>query len=176
MEWRDTAVHVWISELCGGKMVQVQDRPSALVVNDQSLGRVRLHGIVVGTEELVVDDGTGSMLVRSFEQQWSVRVGDPVVVIGRPRLYDGELYILGEIVKKVDLLWLEVRKKVTRAPVSGDVGTRVVDIVRRQDTGDGADYDAVVSELGDKGEELIVHLLATGALFETKPGKLKVLE
>ena len=176
MEGRDTAVHAWISELAKGKVVQSADGPSALVVNGKNLVRVRIYGLAVGTDELVVDDGTGSILVRSFERQWKVNVGDPVVVIGRPRLYEGEPYVLGEIVKKVDSGWLEVSKKSTAAPSEENSSSKVLDIVRKHDSGEGADYDAVISELGDKGEEMIVHLLATGELFETKPGKLKVLE
>lgn len=176
MEGRDTASHAWISELSQGKVVQNTEGPSALMVNGKSLGRVRIYGITVATDDLVVDDGTGSILVRSFERQWKVSVGEPVLVIGRPRLYEGSLYLLGEIVKKIEPSWLEVRRKIIALPSNESPSSRVLEIVRKRDTGEGADYEEVIGELGDKGEELIVHLLATGELFETKPGKLKVLE
>ena len=176
MEGRDTAVHAWVSELAQGKVVQKDDAPSTLVVNGKSLARVRIYGIAVANDDLVVDDGTGSVLVRSFEKSWKVAVGEPILVIGRPIVYEGELYILGELVKKIEPIWLEVRKKTESVPSAENPSSRVLEIVRKRDTGEGADYEGVVGELGDKGEELIVHLLATGELFETKPGKLKVLE
>ncbi|HLC33156.1 MAG TPA: hypothetical protein VJJ82_04985 [Candidatus Nanoarchaeia archaeon] len=176
MEGRDIAAHAWISELSQGKIVHGTDGPSALVVNGKSFDRIRIYGIAVATDDLVVDDGTGSMLVRSFDDQWKVAIGDSVLVIGRPRVYEGAIYLLGEIVKKIDAKWIELRKKIASAPESQNQSSRVLEIVRKHDGGEGADYDAVVGELGSKGEELIVHLLATGELFETKPGKLKVLE
>lgn len=131
-----------------------------------------MHGIVVSDNELVVDDGSGSILVKSFEQHLPVTIGDPVLVIGRPRKFNDEYYLVGEIVKHIDPLWIEWAKK--RRPQRKPLDP--LHLVRELDAGDGADYDHVVSKLGDKGEETITHLLAMGELFETRPGKLKVLE
>jgi RPA family protein len=168
------AVPIWITELLSGSFNQQDDMPAQVVLaNGTALERLRIHGIVVSTNDLVVDDGTGSILVRSFETPASVNIGDPVLVIGRPRVYNEQQYVLGEIVKKIDPKWLELRKKTSPAPAAQQQD--VLSIVRQLDSGDGADYNAVLAQIGNN-EEKIVHLLAVGELFETRPGKLKVLE
>jgi len=176
MEGKDTAVHAWIGDIIKGDYKQTENSPSALVLpNGEQLQKTRIYGIVVSSDELVIDDGTGSILVRSFEKQLKREIGAAVLVIGRPRSYNGEAYILGEIVKIIDPKWLEIRKKqIPRAESS--TSEKVREIIKKQDQGEGADYEEVLNALGEKGEELIIHLLATGELFETKPGKLKVLE
>lgn len=171
MEQRKPAIHAWISELSSGSIIQNEDEPTAILLqNGTQLERARIYGTVVSTAELVVDDGTGSMLVRAFDNNIQIPIGMPVLVIGKPRVYNNELYILGEIVKKVDEKWLEVRKK--QFPIKKT--SSPIDIIRELDKGEGADYNQVAERLGD--EKIIVHLLATGELFETRPGKLKVLE
>ena len=176
MEQQPTAAPVWISELLSASFLQQEETPSAVALKDgRILQRIRLYGIAVSTDELVVDDGTGSILVRTFDKTWLAKIGDPVLVIGRPRVYNQLPYLLGEIVKKTDSKWLELRKKQQPSSKEQQTGLALA-TVRALDTGDGADYNEVVERLGSRGEEFIVHLLAIGALFETRPGKLKVLE
>ncbi len=172
MEQKPTAIPVWISELLSGSFTQQEDSPSAIILQDgRTVQRVRLYGIIVSTNEIVIDDGTGSMLVRTFETPINTQVGAPALVIGRPRTYDGQPYILGEIIKTIHPGWLQLRKQQKPAKTENPL-----DIVRTLDTGEGAEYDEVIKRIGTKGEETIVHLLSTGELFETKPGKLKILE
>lgn len=177
MGFADTAVHVWIGELLAGSLKQVDDGPSELQVNNQSLQRIRLYGLIVSADVLVVDDGTGSVVVRSFDNQFKIPLGSPVLVIGRPREFQGGRYVLGEIVKQIDMTWLELAKRQKpEVKKQESPNMKAVELVRKYDSGDGADYNQVVTELGKSGEEVIVHLLAVGELFETRPGKLKVLE
>ena len=177
MEQREPAVHAWISELHSGSVVQNEDTPSSVVLpSGITAYRVRLYGIAVSQDELVIDDGTGSVNVRAFDQRFTFNIGEPILVIGKPRLYNEQLYILGEIVKRVDTGWLHLREKQHPKPTMQNPKENAIEIVRSLDAGDGADYTSVISKLGGKGEELIVHLLAVGELFETKPGKLKILE
>ena len=172
MEQKPTAIPVWISELRSGRFAQQEDAPSAVILQDgKELQRVRLYGVIVSTNELVVDDGTGSILIRTFETPTNAQIGDPVLVIGRPRVYNEQPYLLGEIIKTVHPDWLQLRKK--QAPIKTQ---NPLEIVRALDNGEGADYDEVLKRIGTKGEDIIVHLLSTGEIFETKPGKLKLLE
>ena len=182
MENRHTALPVFIAQLDSSQYVQSADEPSGITLPDGKVaGRVRIYGLCVSTNELVVDDGTGSIVVRSFDKPFTCELGSPILVIGRPRTYNNELYILGEIVKTIDPKWIELHKKLNPfSPIEKKAASKpssnAIDLVRKHDTGEGADYTAVVNELGPSGEEMIVHLLAIGELFETKPGKLKVLE
>ncbi len=173
---RETALHAWVSELLNGHFVQQQETPSYVELsNGIILHMARLHGIVVSTEELVIDDGTGSILVRTFDNHPSVAIGDTVLIIGRVRVYEQQLYILGEIVKKINTAWVKLAEK-QHPKVKTDNRPDALAVVRTLDKGEGADYNEVAAHLGTNGEELIIHLLATGEIFETRPGKLKVLE
>ncbi len=172
VEQRPTAVPVWIKEIISARYTQQEDSPSAIILPDgRTLQRVRVYGIIVSTNELVIDDGTGSMLVRSFETIHDAQVGAPAIVIGRPRIYDGQPYILGEIVKTIHAGWLQLRKQQTPNQTPNPL-----EVIRTLDTGEGADYDEAAKRIGAKGEDMILHLLSTGEIFETKPGKLKLLE
>ena len=88
------------------------------------------------------------------------------------------------MLRSVDPKWFEVRKRELKRVVSvpkieeglaaeSPKEVDVLSVVRDLDGGEGADYDVVASKVG---EDKIIHLLAVGELFETKPGRLKVLE
>lgn len=160
--------------MSGADFVESPDAPSAFMLSDgRMVRRVRMYGIAVGVNELVIDDSSGSVLVRTFGNAPDIDIGVPVLVIGRPRMFEGEVYILGELIRSIDSAWLDFAKK--RWPKKAKKPDPV-SVVKGLDAGEGADYDEVVAKLGKGGEELVVHLLAVGELFETRPGKLKVLE
>lgn len=185
---RLTAIKVWIGDVHSGTFVKRDDAPATVVLPDgKEVSRAHLIGIVVGADDgVIVDDGTGSILVRSFDKPFDVMIGDCVVAIGLIRDYLGEKYMAGEIIKKTASQWFDVRKKelprvervlVDEIKIEGaDESTKALDVIRTLDKGEGADYETVVAQLGEKGEDLVAHLLAKGDLFETRPGKLKVLE
>ncbi len=85
----------------------------------QKIFRLNIMGIIVNKEKqgnithLLLDDGTGKIILRSFEENKNVRelmVGDMVMVIGRVRVYNQEKYLSAEILKKIDSIWIKVRK------------------------------------------------------------------
>jgi len=93
-----------------------------LTSDNRMLQRVNIIGAVIDKPEgegnsksIVIDDGSGSIPVRTFEEYAELETlspGDVVLVIGRPREYGNEKYILLEIVRKVtDKKWIEVRKR-----------------------------------------------------------------
>lgn len=177
MNWGDAARHVYVGELLAGRFVESESSSGSIVLPDgDSVSKVRIYGIVV-SDELVVDDGTGSILARSFDKSFSVQIGAPVLIIGRPRIYNGSWYVVAEVVKVIDSKWMEwARKKNPPKLVEKPAAQSPLDVVRSLDAGDGADYNDVVSRLGAGGEEAVVHMLAMGELFEIRPGRLKVLE
>jgi hypothetical protein len=184
---RHTAIKVWVSDLHAGKYARQDDSLNYIELSDgKKAFRATLMGVVVGIDDCIwVDDGTGSIAVRSFDSSFGdLDIGSFVLVIGRPRDFEGQKYLMGEILKKVDKKWFDVWKKSVTpiTPVGGNEindsssETDVIAMVRSMDDGEGADYESVASKLGSGGEDKIIHLLAIGELFETKPGKLKVLE
>jgi RPA family protein len=117
MTKRWTAYKLNIADIVNGEYSEGFVKHEGLQVN-----RARLLGVVVskfiGPEDkyafVVIDDGTETIRVRSFEDAVplikSVEVGDSVDVIGRIRKYEDEVYIVPEIIKKVDPNWEVLRK------------------------------------------------------------------
>ena len=133
---RQVAHKVRVNDILKGEYVKEEGEwvPNYVRVGDKKVSRVNLVAVVVSKDDsegsnqsLMIDDGSGRISIRSFEgNQFSgAVVGDVVVVVGRPREYGGEKYIVSEILKKVeDTGWVEVRKKelgavkVNREPVA----------------------------------------------------------
>ncbi len=86
---------------------------------DAVLPRVNVMGIIVSIDidehlaSLVIDDGNASILVRLFEkneQLHELKIGNVAKIIGFPRRLNEEVYLVPEIIKKLDKhTWLEYR-------------------------------------------------------------------
>ena len=114
------AVKTTITELSTGNYFQgdEQNPNYVLTADGRKIYRLHLLGIILSKEKqgnitnLLLDDGTGKIMLRYFEENKilnSLNVGGVVLVIGRLRIYNQERYISPEIVKVVDSLWLKVR-------------------------------------------------------------------
>ncbi len=118
---RHTALKVRVSDISGGKYVKNEGlEPNYIFTKSgMKVSRANLFGVVVSVDDsqsskvLTVDDGTGKINVFSFDDSVSFdghSVGDAVMVIGRPREYNNEKYIVPEIVKKIkDPAWIRLR-------------------------------------------------------------------
>ena len=140
---------------------------------------------------LVIDDGSGRISVRSFDDEefgQHINIGEVVLLIGRPREYGTERYFLGEVIKKVDNKdWIRVRElelKYEKPPEPveeikekpSNVITSVIELIRELDQGEGADYEEVLNKAENaEADKAIKNLLEQGEVFEIKPGKLKIL-
>jgi len=179
--------------------------PSYVLHGGKKISRLNIIGAIVSKdanelfESVMVDDGSGSISVRSFEKKGIFQdfvLGDVVLIIGKIREYGGERYIINEIIKKindrklVDLRKLELKlselhyvpEKVRESEevAEEEIETplkKVFDVIKKLDAGEGADFYEVLKNAGiENGEETIEKLLKMGHIFELKPGKLKVLE
>lgn len=169
----------------------------------QGIGRVNLIGTIVEREEgsLLMEDGTGQVTLRSFDRPELIAdapLGVPVIVVGRPRTYNSECYLIPEIIQIVkDRRWIEVRKRELamqplRIPQQGSApmpeieiigedfqkstpsAEQLLETIRRLDQGEGAPIEDVVRELPNT-ETAIEHLLLRGEIFQLRPGIVKVL-
>ncbi|MBI2573322.1 hypothetical protein HYV86_05660 [Candidatus Woesearchaeota archaeon] len=93
--------------------------PSHLTIQGQTVQKVNVIAFVVHKENigsisnLLLDDGTGRIISRFFEENRVASdstVGDVLLLIGRVRVYNQERYLSPEIVKKVNTSWLQVRR------------------------------------------------------------------
>ncbi len=121
---RDVAQKISVIKILSGNFEQAEDGATALNANDGLVKRVNLLATIVtkndagegmeGQKDAVVDDGTGQIRLRFFDNETMLKrlgVGDFVAIIGRPRRYGVETYIVSEILKTVnDVKWAEVRR------------------------------------------------------------------
>ena len=187
--------------------------PNYIEWNGVQVSRVNIIGVVVFADaqdntvkSITIDDGTGKILVRSFDEQYTfsnAQVGDMVLLIGRVREYNNEKYIMAEIVKHIDKQWVEVRKLelgsvtmvVSASPTDQEVATSkeaavvpqeaveesatdvLLNLIREYDKGEGATTEEIIAQSNNgDAEKIITSLLLEGEIFEVKPGRLKVLE
>ena len=108
---RQTAYLCNTQELAQGKYVKQEGwEPSFLRINDKMYARIRIVGIVVehSAQETVLDDGKGRVTIRSFDNNLAnISVGMPLMVIGRPRTFNDQLYVLAEIAKIITPNWIK---------------------------------------------------------------------
>ncbi|MBU0461194.1 MAG: hypothetical protein KJ574_01270 [Nanoarchaeota archaeon] len=206
---RQTAFQVSISELLKGSYVKEGGwQPNYIDTGSKKVSRANIIGIVIAIIEessfknILIDDNTGRISLRLFENNpVEVSIGDVVMVVGRPRDFGGERYVVPEIIRKIDQKWFEVRKLEMKTcaadpiAVPVDKGSidsseeeveevietspveRLISLIKKIDSGGGALLDDVARESGLKNcEEYINKLLELGEIFEVKPGRFKVLE
>jgi len=113
---RQTAVKIWISNLINGKYVKSpgEFESNYIEIKDNKIGRVNIIANVVfkfQSEDnkyisITLDDGSYQIRVKSWNEDTSllkeISVGEMVSLIGKPREFNDEIYIVPEIVKKVD--------------------------------------------------------------------------
>ncbi len=112
---RLTALKVRIKDITTGTYkVEEGFTPNYILTSDgRKLSRVRILGTVVSVFEsddgqfnsITIDDGTDTIRVKTFKGMKllkELQPGDIIDVIGRVREYNGEIYLIPEIVHKID--------------------------------------------------------------------------
>lgn len=204
---RQVAFKVRIKDILNSNYVKEDGwQPNYLDINGNKISRVNIIGIVVlknNNDSVIIDDGTGKVQLRVFENNKSlenVDIGNAILMIGRPREFNSEKYIMPEIVKKIeDPKWIEIRKKelkiydkvipnnvIESSQEKKDIVVEEVDVtpsekvfnnIKKMDTGEGVIIEDVINNSNiENCEEIIKKLLENGEIFEVKPGKIKVLE
>jgi RPA family protein len=192
---RAIARKVWIREILEGDLrVREGLVANSLVTARGDVGRVNVLGIAVTVEDGVIgtallDDGTGQITVRSFNQPLDVRSGALVQVIARPRTYQGTKYLACEAIKEVAVGWIAYRKRELgeplqrekTVPIESEDSTqtnvdRMLALIQKLDRGDGALVDELLATSDiPRAEELLEKLLMSGDIFEIRAGRVKVL-
>ena len=117
---RQPAIKITIGSLLFCNYVeQNDDDPNYLELSSgEKLYRLNLMAVILDKENvgaitnLLVDDGTGKIILRSFEENENIEqlsIGDSVLVVGKLRKYNQEKYVSPEIIKKINPGWLKLR-------------------------------------------------------------------
>ena len=140
---------------------------------------------------LTVDDASGQLKLKAFGEDIGplkeVMQGDTLQVVGNMREWNGELYMIPEIIKKVDTRWLLVRKleiqnsrKDMQTAEGGDSGLKndVMIKIKDAESDGGIDIDALVMNIEASPDAInieIKKLLEEGLIYEPRPGRLRYL-
>ncbi len=205
---RQTAKRVRIVDLVSGEWVKKEGMEPSYVVtpSGDAVSRARITGTIVGkfTSEdgnfssVTIDDSTATMrakLWREIELLNGAGVGDLVNLIGKVREYEGEIYIVPEVIRKItpdeeSLMRLEILAKMKKVPVpaekmvrkpkpepsneEGDLRKKVLSLI--ESSPDGVKYSDLMQQAGgaeDALEGIINELLGEGVCYEPVPGKIK---
>ncbi len=206
---RSPAIKVRIKELINGEFYRTPgNEPNYLLTSlGERVSRARVLGVVVSkfvSEDgeyvnITLDDGSGTISVRAFRDTRvleKIEVGDTADIIGKVKEYEGEVYLLAEIARKIsDPNWELVRRlelvikdkklggiQEEVAPEStdedgGDPKDRVLEVIRRLDQGEGVKYITIARELKmseDQLDTIINELLLEGEIYEPKIGRFKI--
>ena len=143
-----------------------------------------------------MDDGSGEISARIFENDnllKNIQIGNVILIIGRPREFASEKYVLIEIIKKIEMGWTKVRKlelnldiKTTNTNIKSEKlqsetviekpKNNILKLIKDLDKGEGVLVDNIPVNKNEDIDKIISVLLKEGNIFEVKPGKLKVLE
>lgn len=195
------AVKARAIDLLHGVWMERTSEPSSIQLSDgTNVARANIIGLIVDRSDgelptLMLDDGSERLPLRVFEKIPGLdkaTVGLPVLVIGRPRQFEGERFLVPEVIRILESpAWLELRQKELAhrqsSPPSAALSTQhpaehaprqrqhILEAIRANDAGTGADIDEILVKTQCSQEDL-EHLLSTGEIFQVSPGRIKVLE
>ena len=140
---------------------------------------------------LTVDDASGQIKLKAFgediEPLKNVLQGDTLQIIGNVREWNGELYVIPEVIKKVDARLLLVRKleiqnsrKDMPVAESGDSSLKngIMQKIKDAEGDGGIDIDKIIMDTEASPDLIngdIKKLLEEGLVYEPRPGRLRYL-
>lgn len=207
---RQTAIKTDVQTLINGRYVQKEGwEPNYVQTKYGCVSRANVMGVI--TQEtspgvFVLDDGTATITLRTFEEPITIAIGSAVQVIGRPRTYNNEFFLLYEIIKPVKNEWLSYRKKeLSQVPVVEEDATmktvpsqeeageeivvrtgkenifskllRLIRSFDKENNNEGARIEDLIAACEEaETEQVLNNLVEEGEVFEIRPGLIKVLE
>ena len=200
---RYIAYKVKISNILSASFIRDVFSAGYVNLNGMNISRVNIIATLINKIEepnyasAVIDDGTGRISLRSFENKGillKVDVGDIILAIGKIREFNNEKYLIPDIIRKINnIKWVDVRKlelekngyavneKIEDTPKLEDgvinIKEEVYSLIKKLDKSDGAPIDEVIKNSNsDDVENMVRQMLENGDIFEIRSGKLKVLE
>ena len=140
---------------------------------------------------LTIDDASGQIRVKAFGDDIvplkDVVQGDTLQIVGNVREWNGELYVIPEVIKKVDARWLLVRKlEIQKArkdmPVAekgdSDLKNSIMGKIKGAEADGGIDVDTIIMDVEASPDAInaeVKKLLEEGLVYEPRPGRLRYL-
>jgi len=143
---------------------------------------------------LTIDDASGQIRLKVFGEDTKkfegLEQGDTIIVIGLLRSYNQELYILPEIIKKIDPQYLLIRKleleksqpktqTANEKQEAKSLKEEIMSIIKKGEETGGADIETIILTLKTAKPEIInkeiKNLIEEGIAYEPRPGKVRYL-
>ncbi|MBT7706072.1 hypothetical protein HN747_01355 [archaeon] len=197
---RNTAIRLRIGDLLKGRPFMAEGKFLFLELGDQKVSRINILANCVDKfvqdgekkyASITIDDASGQIRLKSFgediEDIQSITQGDTLQIIGNVREWNGELYIIPEIIKAVDPRWLLVRKleiQNSRAAVAdnpeakNELKDSVMQMIKNAEAEGGVDTDKIIMDIEASPDAInneIKKLLEEGLVYEPRPGVLRYL-
>jgi len=210
---RTVSKMISIRDIIGGTYVQEQENEPnyLLTIKKEKIYRCNIMATILTKEKngfiinFTVDDGSGIIVVRSFEINKLIeelKVGDTILIIGKIRIYNNDKYVSPEILKKIDPVWLKTRKisKNLDKPeeivknINSSQNTeeiieeeiidnmedfpfqKIIKLIKELDNGEGVFIDNILEKSSLKDTEKIIEkMMERGEIFQIGPGRVKVL-
>ena len=145
---------------------------------------------------ITIDDGSGQIRVRVFGEDFhkfdNLSQGDTIVIIGLLRSFNNEIYILPEIIRKMDPKYLLIRKLEICKLFNQSPSTftqkkqeikilrdEVINLIKSSEQREGIDKEEIILTIKST-EPLIISqeiqkLLDEGIIYEPRPGHVRYL-
>ena len=210
---RTVSKMISIRDIIGGTYVQEQENEPnyLLTIKKEKIYRCNIMATILTKEKngfiinFTVDDGSGIIVVRSFEINKLIeelKVGDTILIIGKIRIYNNDKYVSPEILNKIDPVWLKTRKisKNLDKPeeivknINSSQNTeeiieeeiidnmedfpfqKIIKLIKELDNGEGVFIDNILEKSSLKDTEKIIEkMMERGEIFQIGPGRVKVL-
>ena len=196
---RQVATKVRIESLSSGKIIEKGGRKFLETKYGEELSRVRVMATVVGKfisedskfASITLDDGTDTIRGKGWQDISLIEalsIGDLIDLIGKVREYNDEIYLVPEIIQKIEdpnlelLRKLELQKKF-KDQKPGDikeVAEKEVDIrqevIKLIESKKEVAYTEILKAFPDQKEQIeaiIDDLLGGGICYEPTPGKIR---
>ena len=203
---RETAYKLRVGDILKGNPVIEQsegkERFRVLELTDKAVKRVNIVANIVdkyvaeGEKKYIsvtVDDASGQVRVKAFGEDTNklteINQGDTVVIIGLLRSYNNELYILPEIVRKIDPRYLLVRKLELEPSTPQEsaqengkeksVKDQIIELIKAGEADGGVDTEQLILKLNTVEPSAInsetSKLIEDGVIYEPRPGRVMYL-
>lgn len=202
------AVRLTIQNILQGTYIQESEQnPNYLLLeNNQKVYRLNVVAVVLDQQKigsltnLLVEDGTGKIVVRFFEEQKNLThctPGSVVLIIGKLRMYSQEKYISPDVCKRISPLWLKVRSQELSQHKPGEIpliqekkadspltleeektlpSEKLIKLIKQLDEGGGAGMEDLLEKSPlQNTEQIVEQMLKKGEIYQITPGKVKVL-
>ena len=195
---RQVATKVRIESLSSGKIIEKGGRKFLETKYGEELSRVRVMATVVGKfisedskfASITLDDGTDTIRGKGWQDISLIEalsIGDLIDLIGKVREYNDEIYLVPEIIQKIEdpnlelLRKLELQKKfkdqkpadIKEVAKEVDIRQEVIKLIESKKE---VAYTEILKAFPDQKEQIeaiIDDLLGGGICYEPTPGKIR---